>query len=94
MWELQPSWAVMHLRCRPAEERTQGQQSQSHLRAARDAETVGLGSDDARREEQLWKPTGITAVLPQGVGSAITGTNRRLHRGFLHADVPYHAHPV
>ncbi len=94
MWELQPSWAIVHLRCRSAKEGTQGQQSQSYLCFARDAETVGLDSDDARREEQLWKPTSIAAILRQGSSSAISGINPRLHGILLRPDVPYHAHPV
>lgn len=44
MRKLQSSRTLLHLRCNPSKERSEGQQGKSHLRAQGDTEAVRLGS--------------------------------------------------
>lgn len=48
MSKLQSSGASLHIQCRPAEKGSEREQSQGHLRAARDPEALGAGLEAAK----------------------------------------------
>ncbi len=78
-----------YLRCHPSEERSQGQQGQSHLRAQRDAKAIRFGSCGTRREEST-----SFSHLCLAFWYLEPRLDRKLHGILLHPNASHDASPV